>query len=150
MELLLVGAMLLLGGYLVIHQVTNTGLFTAKFGSLEMLCLYGPILLALVAPMVRALTGHRNPARPFEIATNLFLAIGSLWLLIAFPFSFAHLADALPGGLRFVLAWFTDDVGKVALVLQVIIGPISALLTARKYLSIRGRERALHPGQQVS
>ena len=134
--------MLLLFSFFVYHQVANTGFFTAKFGALEMFCLYGPMLLSLVAPVVRAVSGRRNPARPFDIATYLFLAIAAIWFLIAFPFNFAHLADALPGALQFVLAWITNDIGRIFLILQVIIGPISAILTTWKYLSLRRREYA--------
>lgn len=141
-ELISVVAMLLLFGFFVYHQVANTGFFTAKFGALEMFCLYGPIFISLAAPVVRALNGRRNPARPFDVATYLFLAIGSLWLLIVFPFNFSHLADALPGAIRFILSWITNDIGKVLLILQVIVGPISAFLTTRKYLSFRRREPA--------
>jgi hypothetical protein len=133
-------AMLLLLAFLVYHQQANTGFFTARFGAAEMFCLYGPILLALIAPAIRAVTGRRNPARPFDAATSLSLALGSLWLLIVFPFDFSHLADALPGALRFVLAWVTNAIGRIPLILQVIIGPISAISTTWKYFSTRRQE----------
>ncbi len=145
MEVIIVVACLLLFGFLAYHQFANTGLFTARFGPLEMFCLYGPLLFALVAPAVRALTGRRNPARPFEAAASLFLALGSLWLLIVFPFDYAHLADALPGPLHFVLAWVTNDIGRLVLILQVIVGPISAFLTTWKYLSFHSRTPAAMP-----
>ena len=149
-ELISVVVMLLLFGFFAYHQVANTGFFTAKFGALEMFCLYGPILLSLAAPAVRALTGRRNPARPLEVATNVFLAIAALWLLMVFPFNFSHLAGALPAAIRFVLAWITNDIGKVVLILQVIVGSISAFLTTRKYLSVRRRELATPSAQQTS
>ena len=142
LEVTLVIAMLLLLGFLAYHQWANTGFFTAGFGSLEMFCLYGPIIFGVSAPVVRALTGRRNPARPFDAATSLFLAAGSLWLVIAFPFNFSHLADALPGVIRFVLSWITDGIGKALLILQVILGPISAIPTIWKYLSSSRREKA--------
>ncbi len=141
-ELISVVAMFLLFGFFAYHQVTNTGFFTAKFGALEMFCLYGPILVSVAAPVVRAVSGRRNPARPFDVATYVFLAMAALWFLMVFPFNFSHLADALPGALHFVLAWITNEIGKVVLILQVIIGPISAILTTRKYLSLRRREFA--------
>ncbi|HVB62779.1 MAG TPA: hypothetical protein VNE61_16420 [Ktedonobacteraceae bacterium] len=141
-EFVSVVATLLLCGFFVYHQVANTGFFTAKFGALEMFCLYGPILVSLAAPAVRAVTGRRNPARPLEVATNVFMAIAALWLLEVFPFNFSHLADALPGAIHFVLAWITNDIGKVLLILQIIIGSISAFLTTWKYLSMRRREIA--------
>ncbi len=142
LELMVIPGIALLLGFLVYHQVANTGFFTAKFGSLEMVCLYGPILLAVIAPTIRAVNGHRNVARRFEVASRLCLAVGSLWLLIVFPFNFAHLADTLPGPLRFVLAWVTDDLGRLLLLLQVIISPISALWAAFKFLSSRSHEPA--------
>lgn len=135
--LFIVAGMLLLLAYLVIHQASHTGFFTNKFGPLEIFCLYGPILVSLVAPIIRAFSGRWNPARPFEAATNVSMTLGSLWLWIVFPFNFAHLADILPNVLRFVISWLTDDLGRVLLMLQVIIGPIAALVTIWKYLSIR-------------
>jgi hypothetical protein len=141
-EFISIVAMLLLCGFFVYHQVAHTGFFTATFGALEMICLYGPILFSLAAPGVRAVSGRRNPARPFDVATYVFLAMAALWFLRVFPFNFSHLADALPGAVHFVLAWITNDIGKVCLILQVIIGPISAILTTRNYLSLRWRELA--------
>jgi hypothetical protein len=105
-----------------------------------MLCLYGPLLLGVTAPAVRAVTGYRNPGRPFEVLTSLFLLLGSLWLLTVFPFNFAHLADALPGPIHFILAWMTNDIGRLLMVLQIIISPITALFTTGKYLSVRRQE----------
>jgi len=57
-------------------------------------------------------------------------------------FNFSHLADALPGAIRFVLAWITNDIGRVFLILQIIIGSITAIFTTWKYLSMRRREFA--------
>ena len=133
--------MVLLFGFFALHQLTNTGFFTPKFGSLEMLALYGPIIVALIAPAVRALTGRRNPARPWDVAMQLSLAAGSLYLFIVFPFSFAHLSDVLPGALRFFIAWISDDIGKILMVLQVLLGPVNAVTTMVKYFSVRGQAR---------
>lgn len=138
-ELCTVLVMLLFLGFFVSHQVAQTGFFTASFGAGEMVCLYGPLLCSFVAPIMRAVTGQRNPARPFEVATNLFLALGASWLLQVFPFNFAHLADALPGATRFILAWVTNDLGKFILILQIIVCPIVALVTLWIYLSRRRR-----------
>jgi len=141
--LLVIVGMLLLAGFFAYHQFTNTGFFTAKFGSLEMLCLYGPILVSFAAPIARAMSGRQNPGRPFDAATNLSLAAGSLWLWIVFPFNFAHLGDVFPNALRFATSWITNDIGKLLLLLQAIIGPITALLTILKYLSIRRQSPAM-------
>lgn len=138
-ELVVALAMLGLLAFFLYHQQTESGFFTEKFGTVEMFWLYGPIIAGIIAPLMRALTGNRNPARPFEILTSLFLAVGSFWLLTVFPFDFSRLNATLPTGLQFALAWITDGVGKVLLLLQVIIGPISALLVGAKYLAARHR-----------
>lgn len=138
-EIAVVIAMLGLLAFLAYHQRADTGFFTDRFGRLERIGLYGPILLALIAPLIRAATGRRNPARPFDAATGLSLGLGSLWLVIAFPFDFPHLADALPGFLRFTLAWVTNGIGKIPLIAQVIVGPISAAVALWQFFSTRQR-----------
>jgi hypothetical protein len=135
--LAVVGAMLLVLCFFALHQLMHTGFFTARFGTTERVALYGPILVAFAAPIVRAISGRRNPARPFEAATNLFLAVGSLWLVITFPLDFAHLADVLPDGIRFVISWISNDIGRWVLMLQVIIGILIAPLTMLAFFSQR-------------
>jgi hypothetical protein len=132
-------AMLVLLGFLAYHQLSNTGFFTAAFGSLEMLCLYGPILVSFAAPIVRVISGRHNPARPFEAATNLSLALGSLWLAIVFPLDFSHLTDILPDAIRSIFSWITNDIGRLVLILQVIIGVITTPLTIFTFFSVRRR-----------
>ena len=141
-ELLVLLTMVLLLGFFVDHHLTRTGFFTVKFGMLEMFCLYAPILISWIAPLVRFFGGRRNTARPFEAAMNLTLMIGSLWLWIVFPFNFAHLADVLPAVLRFAISWITDDIGRFVLILQVIIGLIAAPLTILTYSSVRRQRSA--------
>ncbi|MBM3128906.1 MAG: hypothetical protein FJ009_09830 [Chloroflexi bacterium] len=132
-----IAAMIVLLGFFAAHQLSHTGFFTDRFGSLEMLALYAPILISFAAPMVRAVTGRQNPARPFDAATNLSLAIGSLWLAIVFPFDFAHLTAVLPDAIRFIFGWITDDIGRFVLIAQVILGVIFAPLTMLTYFGRR-------------
>ena len=140
--LAVIGAMLLVFGFFALHQLTGTGFYTVQFGPVEMLALYGPILVSFAAPIAKAVSGRRNPARPFQAATNLSLALGSLWLAVMFPFDFTHLADVLPSALRFVLSWINDDIGRFVLILQVLIGVIATPLTIFTYISIRRRASA--------
>lgn len=138
-ELVLVFGMALLFAFFVVHQIFNTGFFTSKFGTFEMVCLYVPIVIASLAPLVRAITGQRNPARPIEALGNLSLAFGSFWLLLVFPFDYTHLADVLPGVSRFVLAWITDDIARIFFVLQIIVAFLSAIVLMWQYFSFRAR-----------
>lgn len=130
--------MALLASFFAYHQITPTGFFTGQFGPFEMLCLYGPIALSLAAPTARALTGQRNPGRPLEVVTNVCMVLAALWFLRVFPFDFTHLADALPPALRFTLDWITNDVGRIILVLQVIVGSLVAVVTLLKFISVLG------------
>jgi hypothetical protein len=139
---------LLLFGFLLYHQLANTGFFTEKFTGLEMLCLYGPLLVGISPLLIRAWIGQRNPARPFDATSSLLLAAGSLWLFTVFPFDYSHLADALPGALRFVLAWVTNDIARIVLVLQVVLGLGSAAVTLWRYFTFQPQQphsyRKLH------
>ncbi len=125
-----------LGGFFVAHQRLQTGFFTDQFGPVEMLCVYGPLILSLAAPLTRMVSGQRNPARPVEVVTHLCAALAGLWLLQVFPFDFTHLADVLPAELQFMLAWMSDGVGKFLLLLQVAVGVLAALFTLVTYVMV--------------
>ena len=122
-------------GFLAYHQIADTGFYTDEFGFLEMVCLYGPAILALIAPITRAVTGRRNPARPYEAFASMFQAAGAIWLLIVFPFDYAFLADALPDPIRFVLSWVTDDIARIIFIIMIIASPITAMTNLWRYLT---------------
>ncbi len=127
-------------GFFMAHQRLDTGFFTEKFGEWEKVALYAPIFIAMMAPIMQATTGQKNPGRLWDVAGKLSLAIGSLWLLAVFPFDYAHLGDVLPGGTRFVLSWITDLLARFILIFQVITGPIGAIKETWDYFRIRERE----------
>lgn len=128
-------ALLFVIGFFWAHQAGHTGFFTSEFGSTEMLALYGPMALSFAAPIVRSATGLRNPGRLMEAIANAALAFGSLWLFFVFPFDFSHLADVLPHGFQFILAWFTDGIARIALALQVVIGALTAIGKLWKFVT---------------
>jgi hypothetical protein len=144
-ELIGVAAILLVLAFFAYHQFANTGFFTASFGTFEMALLYGSILSSALAPLMRALTGRRNPARPVEAAGNLLFEAAQIWFLILFPFNFTHLPAALPTQLRFLLSWINNDIGRVLLVLGIIGMPVFASINITKYLSVRRREHTSLP-----
>jgi len=135
--LVLVVLMLLLALFFELHQFRGTGFFTADFGATEMVALYVPIYLGLIAPIVRAVTGRRNPARLWEALANVALAAGSYWLWTVFPFDFTHLGDVLPGVLRLPFAWFTDVFARIILLVQIVVGPITALVNVVRYFAVK-------------
>lgn len=134
--------MLLLLVFFIYHQRTHSGLFTDKFGWLQMIALYAPIVISLAPPFQRLIQGRRNPARPLEVVTDLLLALGSAILLASFPFDFSHLADPLPVNMRFAFTWINNNIGRLILILQVVIGSISALSTMYSYLKATGKIRS--------
>jgi len=132
--------MLLLLAFFAYHQLTGTGFFTSSFGWPEMLALYGPIAISVLPPILRALQGKRNPARPLEATGDLLLAIGSMRLRSIFPFDFTQIADPFPSTWHFAFAWLTNDVGRFILLLQIVIGFISSMAIIATYISARRKE----------
>ena len=144
-ELFAVQMLLLMLGFLVYHLVADTGFYTDEFGLFEKLCLFGPIVAAMYAPLTRLILGRRNPARPLEASADLLQALGSLWLLMVFPFDYSHLPDALPGFLRFTLSWVTDDIARIVFILMIAVGMISAIGIMWRYVTFpRLREETIH------
>jgi hypothetical protein len=62
------------------------------------------------------------------------MVMAALWLLRVFPFDFTHLADVLSVNLRFSLAWVSDEIGRIVLLLQVSAGTLAAVITMMVYL----------------
>lgn len=113
---------------------TQAGFFTTAFGPWEQFWFFAPIVLSLAAPLTRLVVGRRNPARPIEIVASLFMVAGAIWLLRVFPFDFAHLGDALPGGLPALFNWIPNWAGRVVLVLQAFGGSIAMIATTWQFV----------------
>ena len=127
-------------GFYAYHQIMHTGFFTTGFGPLEMLCLYGTAVLSIIPPLTRAITGRRNPSRPLEAIDDLLLGIAALVLLLAFPFNFAHFADALPSQIRFIFGWLNNDIARILLWLPLIFGPFAAMVITIQFLLVSWKE----------
>jgi hypothetical protein len=119
------------------HQARSTGFFTSSFGPTESLFLYGSILSGMAGPLSRLVTGRRNISRLPEMIAAAFWILGSVWLLVYFPFNFAHLADVLPEFLRFALAWITNDIARIFFILGLLGGIASVSVNAILYLRVR-------------
>jgi hypothetical protein len=141
-----VGLMILLLVFFAYHQWKRTGFFTSAFGPAEMVALYLPILVSLIAPIVRAIQGRNDTARLVDVVSDVCLAVGSLWLWITFPFDFAHLADVFPPAIQLALARFNNTIGRIILLLQIVISFISALSSAVSYVRDRD-ENLTHTAQ---
>jgi hypothetical protein len=133
-EVVSVIIMALIIGYFWRLWTLDVGFFTSAFQPPEQFWFFAPMLLGLAAPTVRLLVGRRNPARPFEIVTDVFMVIGAIWLLRVFPFDFSHLGDALPGNLPALLNWVPDWLGKMGLALQIVGGVIALIVTTVQFI----------------
>jgi hypothetical protein len=131
---LLISALII--GYFWRLWTIDAGFFTAAFQPPEQFWFFAPMLLGLAAPTVRLLVGRRNPARPFEIITDVFMVIGAIWLLRVFPFDFSHLGDALPGNLPALLNWVPNWLGRVGLALQLVGGTIGAIAATVQFMKV--------------
>lgn len=118
------------------HQAWATGFFTPSFGSTEAFFLYGSILAGTLAPVARFAVGRRNDARPAEALASMFWVAGSIWLLIVFPFDFAHFGDVLPDFLLFLVGWLTDDIAWVLILLGTLGGIGSTSTSIILYLKV--------------
>jgi len=108
--------------YFVVHQTRSTGLFTETFGTLEMLLLYGLLILGIISAGLEGVFGQRLLSRLFDVFGGLILAaVFTVWLLVVFPFEFAYFADVLPDFLRFLVQWISNDIARVLMVLGIIV-----------------------------
>ena len=130
--------------YFVAHQMRSTGFFTATFGTLEMLLLYGLVILGIISAGLEGVLGRRLLSRLFDAFGGLILAaVATTWLLVVFPFEFAHFADVLPNSLRFLVQWISNDVARVVMVLGIIVylGAAVYVPFAYKFASVKRFKR---------
>ncbi len=111
-EVLGVGAVLVLTLFFVYHQLSGTGFFTGAFGTFEAILFYGVVPFAIAVGVARVLLGRRNPVRPIDVLSGLWMGVTCLWLSILFPLNFAHLGDPL-GPLGPLLSWVPNVIAQV-------------------------------------
>jgi hypothetical protein len=134
----------LMGLFFVAHQARSTGFFTGAFGGLEMLLLYGTLLYWIVTAAL-IIVGQKNLSRDLDLGGLFFAAIAVAWLLVAFPFDFAHVADASPDSLRFLVQWISNDIARVLMALSFIVHLGLAIYSAVLRVSVyRARAQASH------
>jgi len=129
--------------YFAAHQIQSTGFFTETFGTLEMLLLYGLLVLGIISAGLEGVFGRRLLSRLFDVFGGLILAaVCTIWLLIVFPFEFAYFTDALPDSLRFLVQWISNDFARVLMVLGIIVYLGGAVYTpiAYKFVSLKRSE----------
>jgi hypothetical protein len=130
--------------FFVAHQMRSTGFFTTKFGSLEMIMLYGSLVFWIITAGLEGVLGQRLLSRLFDTFGGIiFAAIATAWLLVVFPFEFTYFADVLPDSLRFLVQWISNDIARVVLVLEVIVYVAAAAYApiAYKFVDLKRSKR---------
>ena len=79
--------------YLAAHQIWSTAFFTAKFGTIEMIMLYGSWISLSISSGLEGILGKRLISRLFDTFGGIiYIAVATAWLLIVFPFDFTYFA----------------------------------------------------------
>ena len=124
--------------YLVAHQVWSTGFFTAAFGTVEMVMLYGSWVAWVITSGLEGVLGQRFLSRLFDTFGGIiFIVVATVWLVVVFPFDFTHFADVLPGFLRFLVQWISNDIARVLMMLYAIAMGIAAVYAPIGYKFIK-------------
>ena len=124
--------------FFYVHQIQATGFFTSSFGATEALLLYGAILVGVAGPLAKFLTGKRNKSRPPELIASVFWIVASAWfLMVVFPFNFAHFADVVPDFLAFLISWVTNDIARVLIAIGMVGGIVSIGIKSVLYIKVR-------------
>jgi len=132
--------------YLIAHQLSSTGFFTASFSTLEMLLLYGSLIEWIIVAVLEAF-GRKNLSRDIDAFGGLvFVTISAAWLLAVFPFEFTYFADVLPESLRFLVQWISNDIARVVIVLWTIANLGAAVYYGILRVLVRKKARELIAG----
>jgi len=124
--------------YLAAHQIWSTGFFTAKFGTIEMMMLYGSWISLSISSGLEGLLGKRLLSRLFDsFGGIIYIAVATAWLLVVFPFDFTYFANVLPDFLRFLVQWISNDIARIVMVLYTIAMAIAAIYSPIAYKFIR-------------
>jgi hypothetical protein len=123
--------------YFVAHQTWSTGFFTATFGTLEMVMLYGSLIYWIVTSAL-LLFVRKKLSRDLDVFGGLiFATVGITWLFVVFPFEFTYFADVLPNFLRFLVQWISNDIARVLMALGIIVALVFAVYSSILYVFVR-------------
>ena len=124
--------------YMAVHQIESTGFFTAKFGTIEMIMLYGSWIAWIITSGLEGILGQRLLSRLFDTFGGIiFIAVATAWLSVVFPFDFEYFAEVLPDFLRFLVQWVSNDIARIVMVLYTIAMGIAAIYSPIAYKFIR-------------
>ncbi len=130
---------LFLIAFIAIHETNPTGFLTDDFGTVAAILLYGMLIVGIPPAIIRFFTGRKNPARLFEACGLAFCFVAEFYLLVVFPFNFAHFAEPLPGSLEFMLDWVSGTFARLMLGFAVLMSAIFSIHNLLLYFAVRER-----------
>ena len=123
--------------YYLAHSTLSTGFFTASFDTVEKVFLYGTLIYWIFTCVVLLLE-YKDLSRDVDSYGGLiFGAIGCIWLFIVFPFDFTYFADALPGGMKFLVQWISNGTARVFFLLKFIFYLFNAIIALLQRIPVR-------------
>lgn len=138
-EVLSIAATIGFIAFIAIHQTRPTGFFTDEASTFDIALIYLALIIGMVPPAARFLTGHRNFARPLEaLGMVVFIAV-ALYLLLVFPFDISRFAQPLPRSLEFLLDWVPESLAKWVMGVGVAASAFFAPFTFQLYVSVKRR-----------
>ena len=124
--------------YFVAHHILSTGFFTATFGALEMVFLYGYLAAMIVSGILYGFLGRKHLSRYFDVFGGMFFAaVAMIWLFVVFPFDFVYFADVLPDFLKFFVQWISNDIARVVMVLIIIVHVVGQVWMGALHVFVR-------------
>jgi len=110
------------------HQMQSTGFFTSKFGTLEIIMLYGFWVFWITTASLEALFNQRLLSRIVDTFGGvIFASIAIAWNLVVFPFDFTYFVNVLPESIRFLVQWISNDIALVIMVVLMILHLLAAI-----------------------
>lgn len=107
--------------FFAVHLNSQTGFFTSDFGAVSAFLFFGSTAWGIIPSAIRFVTGRKNPSKLPDIVGSLLVLIAILYFLASFQFDLSHLADPLPGFLKWAVQWITADFVKAVMVLGTIV-----------------------------
>ena len=110
------------------HQIHSTGFFTSKFGTMEIIMLYGFWIFWITTASLEAIFNQRLLSRIVDTFGGvIFAAVSIAWNLVVFPFEFAYFANVIPEYLKFLVQWISNDIAWIIMIALMILHLLAAI-----------------------
>ena len=127
--------------YLIILRRQGSPFYTSKFSRMDAAVMVSFWLVWIITAGLEGVLGLRWWSRLFDsFGAILVAALAGLWLFIRFPFDFSYFPQLLPVNMHWLLAWITNGVARVIIMISFLFHLFAAVYSpfAYKLLSFKG------------